>query len=134
VSDVLIQKDIREARADAAKLGMPPRESWLMECVQEDHSNPLPCTDADKKAWPNGQAPAVVTPTVEEKPTTPAAGADAGETGESDEDLEALIMGKKKPEGADAGVAPGTPSTPTTEPTDEELERMIMGGGAKDGG
>ena len=57
ISDVLILPDIAAARADAAKTKSPPRDAWIMECVQEDRTNPMPCTDEDKKLWPNGQAP-----------------------------------------------------------------------------
>ena len=90
-----------------------------MECVQEDRSNPLPCTDADKRDWPNGQAPQPTTPTPEttQKPAT------TDDQGESDEDLEAAIMGKKKPE-IDAGAT----AAPPAEDSEDELMRKIMGG------
>ncbi len=57
ISDVLILGDIATARADAAKTKSPPRDAWIMECVQEDRTNPMPCSDEDKKLWPNGQPP-----------------------------------------------------------------------------
>src|SRR5580658_3582923 len=103
ISDVLILKDISAARADAARVNLPPREAWIMECVQEDRTNPLPCTDEDKKLWPNGQAPEAAE-TEEKKPAAKvveAAKPDAGEGEESDQDLEALIMGGGK---KDAGA------------------------------
>jgi hypothetical protein len=34
----------------------------MMECVQEDPSNPQPCTQADTAKFPGGQLPAVVLP------------------------------------------------------------------------
>jgi hypothetical protein len=131
ISDILILKDIASARADAAKVHLPPREAWIMECVQEDRTNPLPCTDEDRKLWPNGQAPEAANPTPDQ-PAVAAAKADAGEGEESEEDLAALIMGGgKKDAGAKAAPAPAA----TEEPSEEDLEKLIMGGAAKkDGG
>jgi TRAP-type C4-dicarboxylate transport system permease large subunit len=51
LSNVLVRSDIAVARANAAKEGGPPREAWRMECVQENPSDPLPCTLADKEAY-----------------------------------------------------------------------------------
>jgi C4-dicarboxylate transporter DctM subunit len=51
LSTIAIEKDIVEARAKAEKNGEPPREVWMMECVQEDRNNPLPCSDADREKW-----------------------------------------------------------------------------------
>ncbi|MFO0600746.1 MAG: TRAP transporter large permease subunit [Myxococcaceae bacterium] len=47
-STVLVQGDIDTARAAAEKRGDPPREAWLLECVQEDTLNPKPCSEAEK--------------------------------------------------------------------------------------
>src|SRR5580658_6910486 len=101
ISDVLILGDIAAARAEAAKLKSPPRDAWIMECVQEDRTNPMPCTDPDKKAWPNGQAPDsaeanLPIPALTGSAAAPAAPPDAGApdlNDESEQDLEALIMG-----------------------------------------
>ena len=51
ISTFAVENDIREAKAKAAKYNEAPREAWLMECVQEDRNNPLPCTPEDKKKW-----------------------------------------------------------------------------------
>jgi tripartite ATP-independent transporter DctM subunit len=51
LSSVLVQSDIDAARAKALKLGEPPREAWLMECVQADSLAPLPCSEADKALY-----------------------------------------------------------------------------------
>src|SRR6185437_1693608 len=97
--------------ADAAKTKSPPRDAWIMECVQEDRTNPLPCSEEDKKAWPNGQPP-------EEPETAPeqpmgggnpqaAVTTDAGAPdldNESEQDLEALIMGGGSKDGGAAGA------------------------------
>jgi C4-dicarboxylate transporter, DctM subunit len=61
-SDVAVAKDVAAARAKAEKDGVPPTEAWMMECVQEDPSNPQPCSLADMKAYPNGQLPAAPAP------------------------------------------------------------------------
>src|SRR5208283_759546 len=65
ISNVFVTGDLQAARAKADSLGVPPREAWLLECVQEDRSNPQPCTPADRLKWPHGEAPAVATPTRE---------------------------------------------------------------------
>lgn len=51
LSTALVQPDIDAARAQAAKLGVPPREAWNLECVQEDALNPKPCTDAERAQY-----------------------------------------------------------------------------------
>jgi tripartite ATP-independent transporter DctM subunit len=97
ISDVLVRGDIAAARAKAAREGGPPREAWLLECVQNDRSNPLPCTEADKKAYPAGQANAPEDARGHEGD----AGNDAafGQGSESDDDLLQKMLGA----GKDAG-------------------------------
>ena len=154
ISDVLVRGDITLARREAAKKNEPPREAWLMECVQEDRSNPLPCTATDKIAWPNGQAPNVATPPNTIKKPEGAGteeddlllqmmggGGDAGakaatEAGsaEDDDDLLEKMLGT----GTDSGKKAAPPPSPSAEDridSDEELLRK-MGAvpGAKDGG
>jgi C4-dicarboxylate transporter DctM subunit len=51
LSSVLVQSDIDAARARAEKLGEPPREAWIMECVQADSLSPQPCSEADKAKY-----------------------------------------------------------------------------------
>ena len=87
--------------------------------MQADPSNPLPCSEADKKKYPKGQMP--------ETAATAAPVIDAGApTTTEDEDLEALIKG------GEAG-APKTTPAPGQE-SDEDLEALIKGGTAKDAG
>jgi C4-dicarboxylate transporter DctM subunit len=157
ISNVLVEGDIAVARAKAAKEDAPPREAWLMECVQEDRSNPLPCTDADKKKWPNGQAPMAATPAVDaQKPAEEDSGtsaedddifakmmggdsaakaaAEVGIAEESDEDLlRKMGVGSGDGGGADAGKKGSPPGAGSGLDSDEELLRQ-MGVGAKDGG
>jgi hypothetical protein len=61
-SDVAVAKDVAAARAKAEKDGLPPRDAWMMECVQEDPSNPQPCSVADMKKFPGGQLPEAPAP------------------------------------------------------------------------
>ncbi len=51
LSTVLVQPDIDARRAEAKKLGVPPREAWNLECVQEDPLNPHPCSAEEREAF-----------------------------------------------------------------------------------
>jgi C4-dicarboxylate transporter DctM subunit len=123
ISDVLVRSDIAAARAKAAKEGAAPREAWLMECVQEDRSNPLPCTAEDKKAYPDGQLPAAAVPSVDVKP---AEAPDAAPSSEDDEILKEMMGG-----GGDAGKADAASSGNESE---DDLLAKMMGAGATDSG
>jgi tripartite ATP-independent transporter DctM subunit len=57
VSTVLVDRDSAALREEAKKLNQPPRDAWRLECVQDDMANPLPCTEEEKKLFPNGQMP-----------------------------------------------------------------------------
>jgi C4-dicarboxylate transporter, DctM subunit len=57
-SNVAVAKDVAAAHAKAEKEGAPPREAWMMECVQEDPTNPQPCSPEDRVKYPGGQMPA----------------------------------------------------------------------------
>ncbi len=48
LSTALVQGDIDAVRKKSDALGLPPREAWNMECVQQDTLNPKPCSEADK--------------------------------------------------------------------------------------
>jgi tripartite ATP-independent transporter DctM subunit len=72
-SNVAVAGDVAAAREKADRDGALPREAWMMECVQEDPSNPQPCSRADMaKYYPGGQLPAAAS-----------GGPPAGETDES---------------------------------------------------
>ena len=119
ISNYLVLSDIQGWRDRAEKENRTPREAWKLECVQADPSNPLPCSEADKKKYPKGQMP--------ETAATAAPVIDAGApTTTEDEDLEALIKG------GEAG-APKMKPVPGQE-SDEDLEALIKGGTAKDAG
>lgn len=51
VSTLAVQGDIEKAYALAAEHKEAPRDAWLLQCVQEDRSNPIPCTEEDKKRF-----------------------------------------------------------------------------------
>jgi C4-dicarboxylate transporter, DctM subunit len=61
-SNVAVAHDVIAARAKAEKDGVPPRDAWMMECVQEDPSNPQPCSVTDMTKFPGGQPAAAPTP------------------------------------------------------------------------
>jgi tripartite ATP-independent transporter DctM subunit len=51
LSTFAIEGDIARERAQALARNEPPRDAWMLECVQEDRNNPLPCSDEDRKRW-----------------------------------------------------------------------------------
>jgi C4-dicarboxylate transporter, DctM subunit len=120
ISNVFVAGDIVAARAKAAQFNAPPREAWLLECVQADRSNPLPCTAEDKLAWPNGQAPAAVMPEVAKPTNAPPPSGDADE----DALLKSMMGG---------GAAP-KPSASAAPDDDDALLQKMMGGASKDAG
>ena len=109
ISNVLVAGDLKAARAKASALGTVPREVWLLECVQEDRSNPQPCTAEDRRRWPHGEIPAVVAPTK--------ATAKPGE-GEDDALLQKMMGAGAK----DAGKPP--PLAPAVDDEEELLRKM----------
>jgi C4-dicarboxylate transporter DctM subunit len=54
-SNVAVAGDVAAAHAKAEKEGAPPRDAWMMECVQEDPTNPQPCSAEDRAKYPGGQ-------------------------------------------------------------------------------
>lgn len=124
ISNAAILGDIRSAREQAIREERTPREAWLMECVQADRSNPLPCSEEEKKKYPNGQMPAP-TATMQAEPTVPEAGATP--TGTEDEDaLLALMAGGSQDAGVEASTKPVEPAP--AQNSEEELLRLMMGG------
>jgi C4-dicarboxylate transporter DctM subunit len=83
-SNVAVAGDIAAARARAEKDGVPPRDAWMMECVQEDPSNPQPCSPADMAKYPNGELPAPPEPGGAAKDDT-GDHADTGDHGDNDD-------------------------------------------------
>jgi tripartite ATP-independent transporter DctM subunit len=72
-SNVAVAGDIRALHQKADKENVPPRDAWMMECVQEDPTNPQPCSAEDRAKYPGGQMP------------TPAGAASAAPTDDTDD-------------------------------------------------
>ncbi len=51
ISDVAIKGDIEKIKIQAAKDGVPPRDAWMLECVQADPNDPLPCSAEDREKF-----------------------------------------------------------------------------------
>lgn len=119
LSTIAVEGDIRAAKAKAAEHGEPPRDAWMMECVQEDRNNPLPCTKEDKEKWGAGkEIKRPDEPTPDQPPPDPSAepsGDDAG-AADDDDDLLKEMMGEGK---ADAGA--GAPKQ-----DDEDNEEQML--------
>jgi hypothetical protein len=68
LSTFTVSKEVRAARAQAEAATSPDdkyrilRDTWLLECVQEDTTNPQPCSKEDSEAYPHGQMPVVEDP------------------------------------------------------------------------
>jgi C4-dicarboxylate transporter, DctM subunit len=60
-SNVAVAADVAAVRAKAEKEGIAPRDAWMLECVQEDPSNPQPCSPAEILRYPGGQLPSAST-------------------------------------------------------------------------
>lgn len=122
VSTALVDVDIAKAYAAAERNKEAPREAWLLQCVQEDRSNPLPCTEADRQKFgKDGRhdpyAPPVPTDQpVAEKPPEQDANAAAG-TGDMDALFKEMMGG-----GKDAGAP-----TPDAGTSDDALFKEMMG-------
>ena len=65
-STVAVARDMAAIRARAEADNVPPRDLWMMECVQSDSANPQPCSRADTAKYPGG---ALVTSTQGEAAT-----------------------------------------------------------------
>jgi hypothetical protein len=144
LSTVLVDADIRKAYADAEKKKEAPREAWLMQCVQEDRSNPIPCSEEDKKKFgkdgtTNPYREATPVPTA-----TATASASASAKPGEDDDLMKQMMGdtpKKddKPKNddddlmkqmmGDTSAKPATSAAPSAKPSDsmDDLMKEMMG-------
>jgi C4-dicarboxylate transporter, DctM subunit len=121
ISNVMVLGNIRDARAKALKNGEAPRDAWLLECIQNDRLNPLPCTPEDIKAYPDGKLALPALPNASGKPVDAAdAGVpDAGST--DDDDLMKQMMG-----GA-AGAAVSDAGQKADD--DDDIMKQMMGAG-----
>lgn len=140
IATVLVDADIQKAYADAEAKKESPREAWLLQCVQEDRSNPLPCTPADKEKWgadgtKNPYAPPEPPPKPADtaKPDTGAADTeDAGAPSDDMNDLFKEMMGSGKDAGPaeDAGspdAGEEDPPAPANTGSMDDLFKEMMG-------
>jgi len=93
VATVLVDGDIQKAYVLAEQRKEAPRDAWLMQCVQEDRSNPIPCTAEDKlKFGPDGTKNPYAEPEREApKPAEP--DSSAAPSGSDTDDLFKQMMG-----------------------------------------
>jgi tripartite ATP-independent transporter DctM subunit len=141
LSTVLVDADIRAAYAEAEKKKEAPREAWLMQCVQEDRSNPIPCSEEDKKRFGRD---GTQNPYQEAAPKPTAAPAETAKPGSPDDDLFKAMMGdtgqkpEDKPKNDDDALlkemlgdtskpaASAVPSAkPAVDPNEELLKEML---------
>lgn len=114
ISNVMIRPQITREREKAEKAGDPPREAWLLECIQEDRLNPLPCTPDDQAKYPGGKL-AVVEPPDQETPPEPSG--DAPPATDDDELMKQMMGGGGGSSGTESGSS------------DDDLLKEMMGGG-----
>jgi hypothetical protein len=121
ISTIAVQGDIKKARAEAARLGEPPRDSWMLECVQEDRNNPLPCTDEDRKKWGhNGKGDGHGDEKVAEQPGNPAgAGHEEQQTPEGDDVSDELLKDLMADPNAAPSASAEAPKAEAPKPSDE---------------
>ncbi len=143
ISTVLVDGDIKAAYAAAEQKKEAPREAWLMQCVQEDRSNPRPCSPADKERF---GADGTKDPYVREAPIVPnpdQAPTAAPRDGDDADDLMKQMMGDtpkgaaEKPAGdaddrmkqrmgeAPAGSASAAPSAKPADVNDDLMKEMM---------
>lgn len=140
LSTVLVDADIRKAYADAEQKKEAPREAWLMQCVQEDRSNPIPCSEEDKKRFGKD---GLTSPYQDAAPKPTAAPVETAKPGTPDDDLFKAMMGDTgakpddKPKSdddllkemlGDTGkpAASAVPSAkPATDPNEDLLKEML---------
>jgi tripartite ATP-independent transporter DctM subunit len=130
LSTAAVMGDIQAAKDKSAKIGEAPRDAWLMECVQEDRNNPLPCSAEDKAKWGAGKEiqlqPDPETPATD--PTAAPSGEPGGEEpgGDDDDDLLKQMLGED--DGAEkAGDAGGDDAGETKEkkPGEETEDDLV---------
>ena len=126
LSTIAVAGDIQRSKDKSAEVNEPPREAWLMECVQEDRNNPLPCTDEDRQKWGSGKdiaagEPENTTPDPAASGEPPSTDDDAGM--EEDDDLLNEMMGDSDG-GADKDDE--TPDDEKKKPEDSETDDDLL--------
>jgi tripartite ATP-independent transporter DctM subunit len=117
VSTTLVDADIQRAYEKADSRKEIPREVWLLQCVQEDRSNPIPCTEADRKRFGKDGTtnPYVEATKVVAVPTAAPSGTGAG----GDDDLLKQMMGDSATTGTGATTVGGS--------AEDDLLKEMMG-------
>jgi hypothetical protein len=124
ISTALLDADVAAARARAAKTHSAPREAWQLECVQEDHTNPLPCTPEEIAIYgANGKEERGAT-----QPATEVTEAPAREA--TEDELFQQMLGAA-PDAAAAPTAAGAGKAPELMDDDELFRQMMGDAGAK---
>jgi hypothetical protein len=91
IATVLVDADIERAYAAAAARKEVPREAWLLQCVQEDRSNPTPCTDADRKTFGSDGTKNPYVEAAPEKPAEPSPSAAPSSSADADDLLKQMM-------------------------------------------
>jgi C4-dicarboxylate transporter, DctM subunit len=121
ISTILIEPDIQAAYELAASRKEAPREAWLMLCVQEDTSNPHPCSAEDRARFgDDGKKDPYAAPVPSVAPTAPKPADTAKPSGNADDDLMKQMMGD-------------TPAGSADKPSgnaDDDLMKQMMGAGS----
>ncbi len=102
LSTIAVDGDIAAERAKAEALHEAPRDAWMLECVQEDRNNPLPCSDADRAKW-GADGKGIAT-----SPSGGAGPAKAAAAGDVDTELLDEMMGSAQPSAAPSAPPPNT--------------------------
>jgi C4-dicarboxylate transporter DctM subunit len=137
LSTVLVDSDIRKAYVLAEQRQEVPRDAWLMQCVQEDRSNPIPCNEEDKKRFgKDGTTNPYLAVTA---PVAVPSAAGAPSAGADDDLMKQMMGGDKankdgdKAKDADDELMKQMMGEDKKKPVDpnEELMRQMMGGDKK---
>lgn len=114
IATVLVDADIRREYAKAEANKEAPREAWLLQCVQEDRSNPVPCTPEDREKFgEDGRKNPYAPP----EPAQPEPSKDAP-SGSEDDDLLRQMLGGGEAKGSAKGDR------------DEDLLKEMLGRGS----
>jgi tripartite ATP-independent transporter DctM subunit len=144
VSTLVVQSDIQKAYQLAAEHKEAPRDAWLLQCVQEDRSNPIPCTDEDRAKWgkdgtsnpydATGGSKQVVVQ--KEEPNGEPSVGSSGSGGDTDDDLFKQMMGAGSGSSGAGGAAGSgeTGSGSTGSGAGDDMDDLFKKMMAADGG
>jgi C4-dicarboxylate transporter, DctM subunit len=124
ISTVLVDSDIRAAYATAAKNKEAPRDAWLLQCVQEDRSNPVPCTDEDRERFGKDGTKNPYAPPPEAGAPAPSATVETETDKQMNDDLLKDMLG-------DSSAKPSASGAPSAQPSakpksDQEMNDDLL--------